>query len=48
MRHFAVMNTTTQRVADAEEQGTHWIVVAFDGRLLDIHYLPVYASKPNG
>ena len=34
-RHFAIVNTTAQRVAGAGEQGTHWVVVAFDGRLLD-------------
>ena len=34
---------TAQRVAGVGEQGTHWIVVAFDGRLLDTHSFTVYA-----
>ena len=34
-RHFAI-----------GEQGTHWIVVAFDGRLLDTHTFTVYACDP--
>ena len=43
--HFAIVNTTAQRVAGAGEQGTHWIVVAFDGRLLDTPAFTVYACN---
>ena len=45
-RHFAIVNTTAQRVAGVGEQGTHWIVVAFDGCLLDTHAFTVYAWDP--
>ena len=42
--HFAVVSTTTaQRVAGTGVQGTHWIVVAFDGHLLDTHTFTAYA-----
>ena len=44
--HFAIVNTTARRVAGAGEQGTHWFVVAFHGRLLDTHTFTVYAWDP--
>ena len=45
-RHFAIVNTTAQSVAGAGEQGKHWIVVDFDGRLPDTHAFTVYAWDP--
>ena len=45
-RQFAIVNTTAQHVASAGEQGTHWVAVAFDGRLLDTPAFSVYAWDP--
>ena len=45
-RHFAIVNTTAQRVAGAGEQRRHWVVVAFDRRLLDTPAFTVYAWDP--
>ena len=45
-RHFAIVNTTAQRVAGAGKQGTHWFVVAFDGCLLDMHTFTVDVWDP--
>ena len=44
--HFAIVHTTVQRIAGAGAQGTRWMVVAFDGGLLDTHTRTIYAWDP--